>query len=100
MNADKGKETKEKPIVKVPKSKIGRAFFFGSQVAGALSAVRSLRAARQKSDRLALVHAVLNAAMLVVTLLVAARTVREAKQVAAAPAAEPLMLPAASGAGK
>jgi hypothetical protein len=82
----------DKPIVKVPKSTLGRAVFAGTQVAGALSAARSLRAARRKGDRLGLVHALLNAAMLVVTVLVAARTMREAKQAAAA---EPLMLPGA-----
>lgn len=87
-------DKQDKPIVKVPKSKVGRAVFAGTQVAGALSAARSLRAARQKGDKLALAHALLNAAMLVVTVLVAARTVREAKQ-----AAEPLMLPAGAASG-
>lgn len=94
-----GKDKQEKPIVKVPKSKLGRAVFAGTQVAGALSAVRSLRAARRKHDMLALVHALLNAAMLAVTVLVAVRTVREAKQAASAEA-DPLMLPAGSGTGK
>jgi hypothetical protein len=90
-------EKKDKPIVKVPKSKAGRAVFAGSQVAGALSAARSLRAARAKGDKLALVHALLNAAMLVVTVVIAVRTMREAKQAAEPEHTEPLMLTAGAG---
>jgi hypothetical protein len=84
---------KDKPVVKVPKSTVGRAMFGGTQVVAALSVARSLRAARAKGDRLAFVHAALNAATLVVTLLLAKRTMREAKQAAETEAAEPLMLP-------
>jgi hypothetical protein len=84
---------KDKPIVKVPTSSVGRAVFLGSQALSAFSAARALRNARSKGDKLALVHAGLNAALLVVTLLLASRTMREAKQAAETEAAEPLMLP-------
>ena len=89
----KAKSKKEKPIVKVPTSSVGRAIFAGTQAFAALSVARSLRAARAKGDRLAFVHAALNAATLVVSLLLAKRTIRDAKQAAATEAADPLMLP-------
>ena len=92
-----GKSGKEKPIVKVPKSKVGRAVFTGAQAVGVASAIRSLRAARAKGDKLAFLHAVLNAALAVVTVLVAVRTVRETKRAAELGAAEPLMLPSGTG---
>ena len=84
---------KDKPIVKVPKSTAGRAVFAGTQVLGAVSAVRELRTARAKGDKLALAHGILNAALLVVTLLLAKRAMRDAKRAAESAAAEPLMLP-------
>jgi hypothetical protein len=89
----KDKAKKDKPVVKVPTSTVGRAMFAGTQALAALSVARSLRAARAKGDRLAFVHGALNAATLVVTLLLAKRTMREAKQAAESGAAEPLMLP-------
>ena len=87
------KAKKDKPIVKVPTSSVGRAMFVGSQAVGAFSAARALRTARAKGDKLALTHALLNAALLVVTLLLAKRGMREAKRAAESAAAEPLMLP-------
>lgn len=93
----KAKAKKDKPIVKVPTSSVGRAMFVGGQVVGALSAARALRSARAKGDKLALTHALLNAALLVVTLLLAKRGMREAKRAAES---EPLMLPAGVGTGK
>jgi len=85
---------KDKPVVKVPASTVGRAVFAGTQALGAVSAARALRTARAKGDKLALTHAILNAALLVVTLLLAKRTMREAKRAAeTTAAAEPLMLP-------
>jgi hypothetical protein len=89
----KDKPKKDKPVVKVPTSPVGRAIFVGSQAMGALGAARALRTARAKGDKLALAHALLNAALLVVTLLLAKRTLRESKQAAESGAAEPLMLP-------
>ncbi len=89
-----GKEKKEKPIVKVPKSTIGRVMFTGAQLAGAVSVVRSLRAARAKDDKLALLHAVFNAGVVIVTALIAVRTIRETKRAAEFEAAEPRMLTA------
>ena len=91
--AKKPGSKKDKPIVKVPTSPVGRAVFVGSQALGALGAARALRTARERGDKLALTHALLNAALLVVTLLLAKRTLRETKQAAESGAAEPLMLP-------
>ena len=87
------KAKKDKPIVKVPTSSVGRAMFAGTQALGAVAAVRELRTARAKGDKLALAHGILNAALLVVTVLLAKRAMREAKQAAESAAAEPLMLP-------
>lgn len=70
------KSKQDKPLVKVPRGRIRRAAFAGSQVAGAIAAVRAIRDARAKNDKLALVYGTLNAAILVVTVLIAVRTVR------------------------
>jgi hypothetical protein len=76
----------DKPVVKVPKSGVGRAVFWGGQAAAAFSALRSVKAARAKGDKLALVHATLTGAVLVATALVAVRTVREDQAAKAADA--------------
>jgi hypothetical protein len=68
---------KERPPVKVPKGKIGRMVFAGGQVAAALAAVRAVRDARTKGDRLAMLHGVLTGALVAVTAVVALRTVRQ-----------------------
>jgi hypothetical protein len=88
------KQKQAKPIVKVPRGKVGRAVFAGSQVAGAISAVRAIRAAREKSDRLALLHGALSAATLIVTVLIAVRTMRaaDAEKNTDPESAEPLLL--------
>ena len=83
-----------KSIVKVPKSKVGRTVFLGSQVAGALAIARGLRDAKAKGDKLALLHGALSAAVLAVTALIAVRTVRADDAEKAAAPAEPLMLSA------
>jgi hypothetical protein len=89
----KKQEKQDKPIVKVPRGKIGRAVFAGSQVAGAISAVRAIRAAREKSDKLALLHGALSAATLIVTVLIAVRTMRaDAEKNTDPESAEPLLL--------
>ena len=90
----KGKKSKDKPIVKVPKSKVGRAVFAGTQVAGAVAIARSVRDARAKGDKLALLHGALSAAVLAVTALIAVRTVRAADEIVDAEVVEPLMLTA------
>jgi hypothetical protein len=88
------KSKQAKPIIKVPKGKVGRAVFVGSQVAAGLSVVRSIRDARTKGDRLALVHGALSAATLIVTALIAVRTVRtdNAEKTTAPDPAEPPLL--------
>jgi hypothetical protein len=87
------KKSKDKPVVKVPKSKVGKAFFFGSQAALAVSVARSVRRANAEKDRLNQLHALLNAALLVVTVLTAIRDIRRsAERSAGAEPAEPLML--------
>jgi hypothetical protein len=87
----RGKQAK--PIVKVPKGKVGRAVFVGSQVAGAVAIARAIKDARSKGDKLALLHGALSAAVLVVTALIAVRTVRAADaETTATESAEPLML--------
>jgi hypothetical protein len=68
---------KERPLVKVPKGRIGRLIFAGGQTAAALAAVRAVKDARAKGDRLAMLHGVLTVAVVAVTALVALRTVRE-----------------------
>ena len=68
---------KDRPLVKVPKGKIGRMVFAGGQVAGALAAVRAVKDARERGDRLAMLHGVLTGAVVAVTAAVALRTVRE-----------------------
>ncbi|HEX4788511.1 MAG TPA: hypothetical protein VH372_08620 [Actinospica sp.] len=86
---------KDRPLVKVPKGRIGRMVFAGGQVAAALAAMRAVKDARAKGDRLALVHAVLTGAVVAVTAAVAVRTVRQsAAEAAAAESAEPKMLTA------
>jgi hypothetical protein len=83
-----------KPVVKVPKSKLGRTVFVGSQIFGALAIARSIRDARATSDRLAQLHGALNAATLIVTALIAVRNVRaaNAEKTTAHASAEPLLL--------
>lgn len=68
---------KERPPVKVPKGRIGRMVFVGGQVAAALAAVRAIKDARSRGDKLALLHGVLTGAVVAVTAAVALRTVRE-----------------------
>ena len=88
----KSKKSKAKPIVKVPKSRVGRAVFTGTQVAGAVAVARAVRDARAKGDKLALLHGVLSAAVLAVTALIAVRTVRSTDEITDAEPVEPLML--------
>ncbi len=79
-----------KSIVKVPKGRVGRALFAGSQIAAALSIARTLRDARTKGDRLALLHSTLSAATLLVTALIAVRTIRaDSEKTTATDSAEP-----------
>lgn len=88
---------KDRPLVKVPKGKIGRMVFAGGQVAAALAAVRAVKDARAKGDRLAMVHGVLTTAVVAVTAAVALRTVRTpapAADVIEGEIVEPKMLPA------
>jgi hypothetical protein len=89
---------KDRPVVKVPKGKIGRMVFAGGQVAAALAAVRAAKDARAKGDRLGLVHAVLTGAVVAVTAAVAVRTVREGERpdVVDGELVEPKALPAGS----
>lgn len=87
------KPTKQRPAIKVPRGRIGRAVFLGGQVAAAVSAARSIREARAKGDRLALAHGLLSVGVLVVTALLAARVVREEKAIEGE-IAQPLMLTA------
>jgi ribosomal protein L10 len=68
---------KERPLVKVPKGRIGRLVFAGGQTAAALAAVRAVKDARAKGDKLAMLHGVLTVAVVAVTAVVALRTVRE-----------------------
>ncbi|HET9169700.1 MAG TPA: hypothetical protein VFN97_09690 [Actinospica sp.] len=68
---------KDRPLVKVPKGRIGRMVFAGGQVAAALAAVRAVKDARTKGDRLAMLHGILTGAVVAVTAAVALRTVRE-----------------------
>ncbi|MBR7826820.1 hypothetical protein KDK95_10950 [Actinospica sp. MGRD01-02] len=63
--------------MKVPKGRIGRLVFAGGQVAAALAALRAIKDARSKGDKLALLHGVLTGAVVAVTAVVALRTVRE-----------------------
>jgi hypothetical protein len=89
------KPKQAKPIVKVPKGRVGRAVFAGTQVAGAVAITRAVRDARAKGDKLALVHGALSAAVLAVTALIAVRTVRAAgAEIVDAEVVEPLMLTA------
>jgi hypothetical protein len=68
---------KDRPPVKVPKGKLGRMVFAGGQVVAALAAVRAVKDARAKGDKLAMLHGVLTGAVVAVTAAVALRTVRE-----------------------
>jgi len=68
---------KDQSLVRVPKGKIGRAVFAGGQVAAALAAWRAFKDAKNKGDRLAQLHGALTGAVVLVTLAVALRNVRE-----------------------
>ena len=68
---------KDRPLVKIPKGRIGRMAFAGGQVAAALAAVRAVKDAKAKGDRLGMLHAVLTGAAVAATAAVALRTVRE-----------------------
>ena len=70
------KPKEPKPLVKIPQTKVGRAVFFGGQAAGALTAARAIKNAREKGDKLELVHGVLTAAVLAATALLALRASR------------------------
>jgi hypothetical protein len=88
---------KDRPLVKVPKGKIGRMAFAGGQVAAALAAVRAVKDAREKGDKLGMLHAVLTGAVVAVTAAVALRSVREAaNDVIDGELVEPKALPAGS----
>lgn len=88
---------KDRPLVKVPKGRIGRMAFAGGQVAAALAALRAAKDARAKGDKLGLLHAVLTGAAVAVTAAVALRTVREsAAEVVEGELVEPKALPAGS----
>lgn len=88
---------KVRPLVKVPKGRIGRMVFAGGQVAAGLAAVRAAKDARARGDRLALLHAVLTGAVVAVTAAVALRTVRASgDEVAEGEIVEPKMLTAGS----
>lgn len=71
---------KDKAPVKVPKGKIGRLVFAGGQVAAALAAMRAIKDAKSKGDKLAMVHGILTAAVVAVTVAVALRTIRESSE--------------------
>ena len=91
---------KDRPLVKVPKGKIGRMVFVGGQVAAGLAAARAVKDAKAKGDRLALLHAVLTGAAVAVTAAVALRTIREQSaepEVVDGELVEPKMLTAGSG---
>lgn len=88
---------KDRPLVKVPKGKIGRMVFAGGQAAAALAAVRAVKDARAKGDRLAMLHGVLTTAVVAVTAAVALRAVRTPApdaDVVEGEIVEPKMLPA------
>jgi hypothetical protein len=89
---------KDRPLVKVPKGKIGRTIFVGGQVAAALAAARAVKDAKTRGDKLALVHAVLTGAVVAVTAAVALRTIREqsAAEVIDGELVEPKMLTSGS----
>jgi hypothetical protein len=88
---------KDRPLVKVPKGRIGRMAFAGGQVAAALAAVRAVKDAKAKGDKLGMVHAVLTGAAVAATAAVALRTVREsAAEVLEGELVEPKALPAGS----
>jgi hypothetical protein len=94
------KKQKDRAPVKVPRGPLGRMIFFGGQAGAVLGAVRSIKDARAKGDRLALAHGLLSSAVLAVTAAIAVRSIRQAKaeQAAAdAEAAEPLLLTAGGG---
>lgn len=90
---------KDRPLVKVPKGKIGRMVFAGGQAAAALAAVRAVKDARSRGDRLAMLHGALTVAVVAVTAAVALRTVRESSaEVVDGEVVEPKMLTAGPGA--
>ena len=90
---------KDRPLVKVPKGRIGRMVFAGGQVAAGLAAWRAVKDARSRGDKLAVLHGVLTGAVVAVTAVVALRTVREASQeVVDGELVEPKMLTAGPGA--
>ena len=71
---------KDQSLVRLPKGKVGRMVFAGGQVAAALAAWRAVKDAKSKGDRLAELHGALTGAVVLVTLAVALRTVREEEQ--------------------
>jgi hypothetical protein len=88
---------KDRPLVKVPKGRIGRMAFAGGQVAAALAAARAVKDAKAKGDKLAMLHGVLTGAVVAVTAAVALRTVRESgAEVVDGEIVEPKALPAGS----
>ena len=90
---------KDRPLVKVPKGKIGRMVFAGGQVAAALAALRAVKDAKSRGDKLAMVHGVLTGAVVAVTAAVALRSVREQaaeSEVVDGEIVEPKMLPSGS----
>jgi len=94
-----GKDKKDRPLVKVPKGKIGRMVFAGGQVAAALAALRAVKDAKAKGDKLAMVHGVLTGAVVAVTAAVALRSVRQSAaeaEVIDGEIVEPKMLPSGS----
>ncbi|HEV2640441.1 MAG TPA: hypothetical protein VGX23_35235 [Actinocrinis sp.] len=93
------KPKEPKPLVKIPKTRVGRAVFFGSQAAGALTAARAIKTARDRGDRLELVHGVLTAAVIAATALLALRNTRTAHEIVQGEIVEPLMLTSGSGSG-
>ena len=98
--SEKKQKQKDRAPVKVPRGPLGRMIFFGGQVGAALGAVRSIRDARAKGDKLALAHGVLSSAVLAVTAAIAVRSIRQAKaedEAAEAQSAEPLLLTAGGG---
>jgi hypothetical protein len=87
---------KDQTLVKVPRGRIGRMVFAGGQIAAALAAWRAVKDAKAKGDRLALLHGALTGAVVLVTLAVALRTVREEDETVEGEIVEPEPSAAAS----
>lgn len=68
---------KNQTLVKVPRNRVGRMVFAGGQAAAAAAAWRAVKDARAKGDRLAAVHGALTGAVVLLTMALALRTVRE-----------------------